>query len=127
MIERETERLSPLLLWSEKGLEKFLKNIKGWPLFLNFDRNIAPGFCFAVLQQEGVLAQDVLKDHMFAMCGGPKQSADLTVDAGTEQSPSSSRMEIHISCEDIHKEPGTEFMYVVQGTEIRTPKYERSK
>jgi len=186
VIERETERLSPLLLWSEKGLERFLKNkqkscsldelmdamramgisravlvnrlgllgrtnrlrespglrniavglaewnrwgtavFKGWPLFLNFDRNIAPGFCFAVLQQEGVLAQDVLKDHMFAMCGGPKQSVDLTVDAGTEQSPSSSRMEIHISCEDIHKEPGTEFMYVVHGTEIRTPKHERS-
>ncbi len=100
--------------------------LKRWPpLFLNFDRNIGPGFCFVVLRQEGVLAQDVWKDPLFAMCGGPKTSTDLTVDAGTEQSPTSSKMEIHISCEDRQKEAGTEFMYVVHGTEILPPKYER--
>jgi len=185
-IERETEHLSPLLLCSERGLEKSLKTkkrswsiddlvevmrsmgisrtllinrlrllrptnnlrelpgvrniaiglaewnrwgtavLKGWPpLFLNFDRNIAPGFCFSVLRQEGVLAQDVWKDPSFIMCGGPRKSADLTVDAGTAQSPNSSKMKVHISCEDSQKEAGAEFMYVVHGTEISPPKYQR--
>jgi len=183
-IERETERLSPLLLWSEKGLAKLLKDkqrpcsiddlmdvvrgmgisrpvlisrlgllgrtnrlressglrniaiglaewnkwgtavLKGWPLFLNFDQNIAPAFCFAVLQRDGVFAQDVLKDPLFAMCGGPRNSTGLTVEASTAQSPNLARMEIHMSCEDCAKEEGAEFMYVVHGSNVPFPKYE---
>jgi hypothetical protein len=171
-IERETEHLSPLLLWSERGLEKFLKDkqkscsiddlmqavrsvgisrtlmvnrlrllrptnrlrdlpglrnitiglaewnkwgtavLKGWPLFVNFDRNIAPGFCFTLLRQEGILAQDVWPDPSFVMCGGPKNSIDLTVDAGTQQSPDSLKMKIRVSSEDCEKKDGAEFMYV---------------
>jgi len=175
-IERETERLSPLLLWSEKALGKLLSGrkqslsveelhevclsigisryllisrlrllrsndpngflhrdglkdiaigmgewvdgrnaaLKGWPLFINFDRNVVPAFLFKLLDQDRLPAKTVFVDETFAMCGGPSNIVEFVSDAGSETVQNATKMKVECSVEQTSKRTGSEFLYVIR-------------
>lgn len=174
-IERETERFSPLLLWSDIALARLLsdkerslsveeftwayrsmgisryvminrlrlirptdsngfryrhglKNLaigigewidgktvvfKGWPLFLNFDRNIVPAFLLKLTNQDLLPAEEVISDMTFAMCGGPHNTVEFITNAGSSALPTAEKMKVQCSIEHVEKRPNSEFLFVI--------------
>lgn len=175
-IERETEKLSPLLLWSENSIASltsrikrpasvddlseicqsagisryvlinrlcllrtydqrdllsrdFLRNIavgigrwidssgavlKGWPLFVNFDRNIVPNFLLKLFRQDNLPAKLAFADSSFAPCGGPHDTTRYLADAGIAGASSGHKINIECSIENVARKTGMEFLYVVR-------------
>ncbi len=174
-IEKETERFSPLLLWSENALVRLLsdkkssltveelawscrnmgisryvminrlglirptdgrgfryrnglKNLaigigewvdgniahfKGWPLFINFDRNIVPTFLLKLTNQDQLPAMWVIPDVTFAMCGGLENSVEFVTDAGLSALQAAEKMKVRVSIEHIDKKQRSKFLFVI--------------
>jgi hypothetical protein len=173
-VELETERLSPLLLWSEKALTMLLHGkkealslfdllqvlenavvsryvlvnrllllrkdsdellfssglrnlavglgvwahkkaqVKGWPLFWNFDDGIVPSFLLKVRGHERLPAENVFLDETFAMLGGPNNVAELETSAGTQAVPQAKKMRVQVAVEEGLRKLGEEFLFVVR-------------
>lgn len=95
--------------WTREG-HAILRN---WPVFVNFDRNVIPEFLLNLAQQDRLPASAVFTDPTFSLCGGSRNSIDLTVNAGTPSSPKAERLSIRCSVEDTNKSAGRRSLYVV--------------
>jgi hypothetical protein len=176
-IERETERLSPLLLWPEIALKKFLAgkteaisvadlvgisnnigvsrqvlinrlnlipegdplrltrglrnaavgvaewidkrmaSFRGWPLFVNFDRNIAPAFLLDLKEkQERIPASSVVPDVSFALCGGWGDLTTFESRAGVSGATDTDSMRVQVSIEWVERAAGKSFLFVATKT-----------
>jgi hypothetical protein len=177
-LERETDQLSPLLLWSEKALRIVLRGrketfslyelleimekagisryvlvnrlrlvrpatdtdgflfspglrnlaiglgvwgprnaeVKGWPLFCNFDDGIVPSFLLKIPGHERVPAEVLFSDQRFAMLGGSNNPVELETTAGTRAVPDAAKMKVQIALEEGLRKQGEEFLFVVRRT-----------
>lgn len=96
--------------WSQNGRALFRK----WPIFVNFDRNIAPSFIFAIAAQDRLPASSFFEDEGFAMRGGQYNSMSFLVDAGLNENRKVGTMTVVVSVEDGNRKPGTEAFFVVR-------------
>lgn len=86
---------------------------KGWPLFLNFDRNIMPAFLIKLTSQDLLRADAVISDRAFAMCGGSHDAVEFLTDAGSSALPESENMKVQCSIEHVERKPKSEFLFVI--------------
>jgi hypothetical protein len=88
--------------------------IKGWPVFVNFDHTNIPSFLWKISGHQSVPAQDLFVDPRFAMLGGPENTIEMETTAGTKEAPNSRKMKVQISVEEGLRKAGEEFLFVVR-------------
>ena len=96
-------------VWGDSGAQ-----IRGWPLFWNFDNGIVPSFLRRAEGHERLPAEAVFTDSSFAMLGGPIGSLALEIDAGTRAVPDAKKMKVQIEVEERLRKSGEEFLFVVR-------------
>ena len=87
--------------------------LKGWPLFMNFDRNIAPEFLHKLVGQDRLPARAAFTDNEFVMCGGVNYTTELVVSAGLSAKQADENLKITCSIEQVETKLGAEFLFVV--------------
>ncbi len=101
--------------------------LKGWPVFMNFDKNIIPTFLLKLVDRDFLPAMTVFPDESFAMCGGPNNTIELETDAGVTDAPNSGSMKIQCSIENVNRKAEAEFLYVVRKQVVRQPEKPATK
>jgi hypothetical protein len=176
-IEKETERLSPLLLWPDKAVNQFLRGkrealtvtelvrvatdmgfsrpvlinrlaglhsnqsellqspglqnlavglgdwvekeqgvLRSWPLFLNFDRNLVPGFLRRLRHQDRMPGAEVYADRSFALLGGSLPSVLFEIDVGTDVAPGIKSLSVEMQVE-ARSPNARQFLFVLRATQ----------
>jgi hypothetical protein len=174
-VERETERLSPLLLWPETAIAKLLGRRAGplqladfvyalgrfaisrfvlinrlgmlrvagggnllmhkalrnlavlrgewtpsgpvlrkWPMFVNFDRNLAPEVIHRLASQDRLPASSLFDHAADHIRGGDVDSTVSVVSCGTPSAPRLDTMKIESSAERVARKAGAQFLVVVR-------------
>jgi len=85
--------------------------LKGWPTFINFERNIVPEPILRLIQMEQLPADAEVADQSFVLCGGSNGSTEMDVPAGVPAVPKAESMKIQFSAEDTSRKPGSTFLF----------------
>lgn len=82
--------------------------LRNWPVFTNFDRNIIPTILLDVLRKRNLSIPNAIPDTSFVLNGGDSMSVDVQSTAGTPNLPSSKSVRLRISAEGVlHRSQST--------------------
>jgi hypothetical protein len=87
--------------------------LRSWPLYINFDNNIAPAVFRKLRHQDRLSAVSVFPDYSFALCGGVECTAKFVSDAGLLDNPASEKIPVLCSLSKTRKTIGSSFIYVM--------------
>ena len=96
--------------WSNSDEASF----KAWPLFVNFDRNIAPEFLIKLQKDKLASLTGIFTDPLFCLCGGNECVSETTLRGGTFETPSAEEMKIACFVEPCARKKGAEFFFIVR-------------
>jgi hypothetical protein len=88
--------------------------LRGWPLYINFENNIAPAVFRQLRHQDRLLAASVFPDTSFAMMGGVNRTTQFVSDAGLLDDPASAKIPVECSISKSGKTVGSSFIYVMR-------------
>jgi hypothetical protein len=88
--------------------------LRSWPLYINFDNNIAPAVFRKLRHQDRISAPSVFPDNSFALSGGVECTAQFVSDAGLLDNPASEKFPVVCAISKTRKTIGSSFLYVMQ-------------
>jgi hypothetical protein len=91
--------------------------LKGWPLFINFDRGVSPSFLPLLSRQDRVPSQQVIPNASFALNGGDQFSVDVIVSSGVDGRSNAKPMKVNCSLSKGKRVKGAPFVFVVRGSD----------
>lgn len=87
--------------------------LHGWPLFLNFDRNIIPNVLIELQRQRRVHLTEVFPDTS-GVAGASETPAKLSTAASTHRVADVEMMALRLEVERVAASPGRRFLFVVR-------------
>jgi hypothetical protein len=87
--------------------------LRSWPLYINFENNIAPAVFRKLRHQDRVSAASVFPDSSFALSGGVECTTQFLSDAGLVDNPASERVSVVCAISKTRKSIGSSFIYVM--------------
>lgn len=87
--------------------------LRSWPLYINFDNNIAPAVFRKLRHQDRLSAASVFPDNSFALSGGVQCATQFVSDAGLLDNPASEKIPVICSISKSRKSIGSSFLYVM--------------
>ena len=88
--------------------------LRSWPLYINFDNNIAPAVFRKLRHQDRLSAASVFPDNSFALSGGVQCATQFVSDAGLLDNPASEKIPVICSISKTRKSIGSAFIYVMR-------------
>ncbi len=88
--------------------------LRSWPLYINFENNIAPAIFRKLRHQDRISALSVFPDTAFAMMGGMDYTAQFVSDAGLLDNPASEKIPVVCAISKTRKSIGSAFIYVMR-------------
>ncbi len=95
--------------WGADGIPSLL----GMPMYLNFDRAIAPKFFHWAYREKQLDFYSITSDPNFVLNGGASLETTLIAKAGTPRNPESTKMKVNISVEKRARKIGGTFFVLV--------------
>ena len=87
--------------------------LRSWPLYINFENNIAPAIFRKLRRQDRLSAISVFPDNSFALSGGVECTTRFVSDAGLLDNPTSEKIPVVCSISKTRKTIGSSFLYVM--------------
>jgi hypothetical protein len=87
--------------------------LRSWPLYINFENNIAPAVFRKLRHQDRISATNVFPDNSFALSGGVDCTTKFVSDAGLLDSPASEKIPVVCAISKPRKTIGSSFIYVM--------------
>jgi hypothetical protein len=87
--------------------------LRSWPLYINFENNIAPAAFRKLRHQDRISAAGVFPISSFAMVGGVDCTTRFVSEAGLLDNPASEKMPVVCAISKTRKTIGSSFLYVM--------------
>ena len=87
--------------------------LRSWPLYINFENNIAPAAFRKLRHQDRISAVSVFPNSSFAMLGGVDCTTHFVSEAGLLDNPASEKMPVVCAISKTRKTIGSSFLYVM--------------
>lgn len=88
---------------------------RSWPLYINFENNIAPALFRKLSRQDRLSAHVLFPKENFAARGGPEYFTDFLSDAGLSDNSTSDKLQVQCAMSRSARKSGSAFLYVVHG------------
>ena len=88
--------------------------LRSWPLYINFENNVAPSLFRKLRHQDRVPAASVFPDGSFALSGGVECTTRFLSDAGLADNPASEKFPVVCGVSKTGKRIGSSFIYVMK-------------
>jgi hypothetical protein len=95
--------------WGADGIPCLL----GTPMYLNFDRAIAPKFFHWARKEKQLDFYSITSDPNFILNGGKSNVTELTTKAGTPKNPEIAKMKVELAVEQRVRKAGETFLVLV--------------
>jgi hypothetical protein len=88
--------------------------LRSWPLYINFDRNIAPAVFRMLPSQNRLPARTAFPESDWLLAGGTEHKATFWCEAGLSSGPSSERLLVEGGVSRAAQKTGSAFLYVIR-------------
>jgi hypothetical protein len=99
-------------IWNGDGRAVF----RNWPVFANFDQNLLPKALIDLSHHDRLPAVDAIPDKDFALCGGSKDAAEVSMLIGTPGTLTDQHLDLICSIEaSSARREGASFFWMIAG------------